>query len=824
MEYSEVECRLYLVALLEGIEHRDVKLLCEEQRAPVQYIEEADALLRVKAGAGHGAMERVASPFTFLKTEEKKGAEAEVEKKPVLLHYGRRALTLDKNFMPLAHPDGDDSVAELWQKLADALAAISAPKGSRLYLTYALEALHHYAVTVPNPTGMNPDVSWYDHAKLRAGIAVCLYRNDAPLGAERLLLVRADVSGIQEFIGSISSKFASKSLKGRSFYIQLLADAVLRKTLKTLALFEGNVIYGSGGNFFLIAPNTPATVAALEALEAEISAALFKAHQARLSMILGWVPVGDEDVKSEKLKSKIDDLFDKVIAEKKKRKFHQYIEANFGLFFGAPKDVGGRAPTDAVTGEELDMVNDIIYFVGEDAANPRRVTAGEKEIKDGEHLISSLTNSYIALGRKLKDVAAIWVSDRALSAGKSELHLNPCNLGIHYYLVQQKGGISPPDVEHIAINQVGVSNASLLMYGGKGVPVFEESGYETMETNAKGVSKLKTYSKGDFKDFSHLALTFLKDAQTNEIQRSDDTGLKLGRYKRLGVLKMDVDGLGTIFKEKIVRPTLTLSCYAALSRNLDWFFKGYLNTLWKHERLAFTDDAYRDYSQIIYSGGDDLFIVGRWDVMIDFAEKIRSEFEAFTGAPSVSLSGGVAIVTDKYPIMKASALASEAESEAKGHKYVEGGVKVFEKNSFSLFRMPLHWEHEYETVKRLKGELMDYLRYANGGQGNPVSLLHKIQRYAAMAREYDAAEQRHEAAPSIHPAPTPRWVWLSVYDLSRFRDRLKGDENKKYREMIKCWESEIFTSKVKRSDYRFIHLLDIAARWAELEYRSVNNK
>lgn len=812
MKYSEEECRLYLAALLKDIEHSVVRALYDRQDVKVAYIEEAEAFLSVRDYASKEPIERVASPFGCLS-----------EGKPQS-YYGYRTLTLDSDFFPSKTPQDEETIVGLWEGFANALKEIQASEGTPLYLTYVLDALQQYAVTIPNPTGMNPDVSWYDHAKLRAGIAVCLYRNDVPSAAERLLLVRADVSGIQEFIGSISSKHASKSLKGRSFYIQLLADAVLRKTLKRLALFEGNVMYASGGNFFLIAPNTPGTIAALERLEAEVSEALFNTHRASLSMILGWAPVGDEEVKTGKLNEAIERLFDDIIAVKKQRKFHQYIETNFDLFFGAPKDVGGRAPTDAVTGEELDVVNDIIYYVGEDAANPRRVALGQEEIKNGEHLISSLTNSYIALGRKLKDVAAIWVSDRALSAGKSELHLNPCNLGIHYYLVQQKGGILPPEVEHIAINQVEVSNASLLMYGGRGVPVFEESGYEVMETNAKGESKLKTYSKGDLKDFSHLALTFLKDAQTNEVQRSDDTGLKLGRYKRLGVLKMDVDGLGRIFKDEIIRPTLTFSCYAALSRNLDWFFKGYLNTLWNREQLGTNQDAYRGYSQIIYSGGDDLFIVGRWDVMIDFAEKIRSEFEVFTGVPSVSLSGGVAIVTDKYPIMKASALASEAESQAKGHKYMEGDNKVYEKNSFSLLRMPLHWEHEYEAVKRLKDELMEYLQHANGGQGNPVSLLHKIQRYAAMARDYDAAKQRHEAAPSIYPAPTPRWVWLAVYDLSRFRDRLKGDGNKKYKEMIEDWESKVFISKVKHSDYRFIYLLDMAARWAELENRSFNNK
>ena len=68
------------------------------------------------------------------------------------------------------------------------------------------------------------------------------------------LLIGGDISGIQKFIYTIASKKAAKTLRGRSFYLQLLTEAVLRFVLGELELPYTNVIYAGGGHFFLLAP------------------------------------------------------------------------------------------------------------------------------------------------------------------------------------------------------------------------------------------------------------------------------------------------------------------------------------------------------------------------------------------------------------------------------------------------------------------------------------------------------------------------------------------------------------------------------------------
>ena len=67
-------------------------------------------------------------------------------------------------------------------------------------------------------------------------------------------LLKGDVSGIQEFIFNVSSKKAAKSLKARSFYVQLIGDLALKflkNKIRNSVDFSYEEVYNGGGNFFL---------------------------------------------------------------------------------------------------------------------------------------------------------------------------------------------------------------------------------------------------------------------------------------------------------------------------------------------------------------------------------------------------------------------------------------------------------------------------------------------------------------------------------------------------------------------------------------------
>lgn len=78
-------------------------------------------------------------------------------------------------------------------------------------------------------------------------------------------------------------------------------------------------------------------------------------------------------------------------------------------------------------------------------------------------------------------------------------------------------------------------------------------------------------------------------------------------------------------------------------------------------------DTFEDDVNILYSGGDDMFVVGRWDKLIKFAYEIRRKFEKLVGRSDISISGGIAMAGEKFSIAKAAELAGEAEHNAKIH-------------------------------------------------------------------------------------------------------------------------------------------------------------
>ncbi|MCB0644286.1 MAG: hypothetical protein KDC44_21730, partial [Phaeodactylibacter sp.] len=332
------------------------------------------------------------------------------------------------------------------------------------------------------------------------------------------------------------------------------------------------------------------------------------------------------------------------------------------------------------------------------------------------------------------------------------------------------------------------------------------------------------YPTLEFKDLSskkrELAKTFSEMAGAREEDR-------LKRYqapyealqpdlafKRLGILRMDVDDLGHIFKEGFKKEALSFAKYSTLSRSMDAFFKGYINTLWS------SNEDLSSNSQIIYAGGDDLFAVGRWELMIDFAEAIHRDFKRWTcDNPKLSISGGLTIVTHKYPIMKAAKMAGSQEKKAKEHQRFPGVFddknEDLQKKSFSLLGLPLHWvkqgrwTDEYKLVKELKTELLEFI---DGKYGKKVShgFLQKVMSLEGMPiQQYRAGKN-------------PKWQWTTAYYFSKIAKEYQRN-NPRFAEFLQQKSQEVIFNKEKgnplESPHRFLTLFALAARWAELERR-----
>lgn len=128
---------------------------------------------------------------------------------------------------------------------------------------------------------------------------------------------------------------------------------------------------------------------------------------------------------------------------------------------------------------------------------------------------------------------------------------------------------------------------------------------------------------------------------------------------------MDVDSLG----KRFIVGFETIVVYKEFSEKVKDFLENYIsgrNGTYSDEKLLDEKDhktgmPYGECLNVIYAGGNDLFIVGHWDRFIDFAELIHSktkehfEEDCYMDAGTmryISISGGIAIVKPKFPLQK----------------------------------------------------------------------------------------------------------------------------------------------------------------------------
>lgn len=624
-----------------------------------------------------------------------------------------------------------------------------------------------------------PDISIYDFVKTAAAIAHCLERPDCK---GELRLIAASVSGIQTYLYDIISKNAAKLLKGRSFYVQLLTDSLLEEMLYALNLPSYNIVYASGGGFYVIVPDTPGIKNDAKTFFEKAADQIYLKH--KTTLFVDWSISGnfDENVN-------LDAIWDDLLIGLNRRKFKR-LASNPTLWknFFEAAEFGGTTEKDPITNVEFD---------------PGEKPVPLNEADEDTVLVSPLTKQQIDTGRALRN-ANYWATAKTTAfLGSREYEIqDPFK---KYHWLEESDAKSSGEGEIRELNRFSGERVAAL-YGGNTIPQVEEADLKNVPP---GEPKPKL---GTIKMFDLLAQGESLD--------------------RLGILRMDVDNLGGILAEKATaKYGLNFARYTAISRNLDWFFKGYLNTLHKN---------YQKHTLIVYAGGDDLFIIGRWREVLEFASEIRSEFRRWTcGNPMLTISGGMSIVSGKFPVMQAAKMAKKAEEAAKKHCIPSEEANETQlkgcplnskrvKNAFTLFDVPLDWEAEFPIVESLKNEMLEHYR---SGRLTAKSFLMKVSVHALsrhfqdppdkVARCFRKEDGYSNSDKDKKPLP-PRWRWLMAYDLSRFRDTVKDPVAKAFveRVMQDAFSNNRHNGKHFKSHYHYLDLLLVAARWTELQLRT----
>lgn len=165
-------------------------------------------------------------------------------------------------------------------------------------------------------------VSWFDHARVQAALEAC---------GEQVLMVRADLSGIQSFIYDIEDKGALRALRARSFYLELLAQHVILEILQREKLSRVHVTYVGGGGFQLLLPPEASTT--LHTLQDELDDWLWTTHEGQLGLILEWVETSKSALQNPHSLSEVSrELSRKISVAKSQRRKDDLLEVFSGAF------------------------------------------------------------------------------------------------------------------------------------------------------------------------------------------------------------------------------------------------------------------------------------------------------------------------------------------------------------------------------------------------------------------------------------------------------------------------------------------------------------
>lgn len=220
----------------------------------------------------------------------------------------------------------------------------------------------------------------------------------------------------------------------------------------------------------------------------------------------------------------------------------------------------------------------------------------------------------------------------------------------------------------------------------------DEKNARTRLQNGEAVRRVYTKNKS-CTEFRHSTKIYVGDYSADNLM--DNLAAQSTGIRRIAVCRMDVDNLGQAFVAGFEVPDakspeeryryVTISRTAAFSRQMSLFFQLYVNEL-----LSGRFDGRQPLAvSIVYSGGDDVFLVGAWNDVIEAANRIQAAFSAYT-CGALTISGGVGIFDDHYPIRAAARQTAQLEDRAKD----EPG-----KNSISLFDPNQHHTYRWDIFR-----------------------------------------------------------------------------------------------------------------------------
>lgn len=526
------------------------------------------------------------------------------------------------------------------------------------------------------------DISLFDHLKSTSALALSSYKyhkennllengNQPKEKIKQFRILIGDISGIQNFIyDDIKSEGAAKILRGKSFFVKMISDAIALYLIKEFELSLTNIILTAGGKFYILLQNTEDSMKKIEEIKEKLNNYLYKEFFGQLFVNIVTLEVNGDEI--AKKFTKILEKGNRELNWQKDKRFFNQIKGN-PIFDVEYRDDGTTA---------LDRINEKFKEMGGKIPKAKFIGIRYNHEEDNKNTFQILENMSIQFFKSKEEIN---------TSGKNE----------------------KIDIV-ISLNNIEIVEKfpTILRF---------ISNYAPLEENGRSLKSFEGIS----------------DAATGN--------------KKIAVYKADVDNLGMIFsigfkKNKNISDEelekdekekeddfRSISRISTLSRNMEYFFSYWMNSIfekgkveiWLRDKIKKEIDLRDIY--VLYSGGDDLVIIGPWDKIIYVSYLIRKNFEQFvTENNEITLSGGIAISHPKLRIINGIDNAGELEEKSKEIDK--------DKNALTLFDRSFKWD-EFEKIFEFAERLQRI--YGNKEEKGIITqaFLYRCLNYTEMAEK-----------------------------------------------------------------------------------------
>lgn len=477
------------------------------------------------------------------------------------------------------------------------------------------------------------DISLYDQMKITAAIGSCVYQyleskevksykkalmedSNKAYNEDYFLMFSMDISGIQSFIYKVDSSEALKSLRSKSFYLEIMLEHIVDELLEAVNLSRTNLIYSGGGHAYILLPNTYEVIEKIKIFKAELKKWFIDNYGIDLYVAMGYKACSANTLKNYP-KGSYENLFKEVSKALSNEKISRYSANEIRRMNSFRNEESTR---------ECKVCGRVDNLTAEDIC---------------EYCDSFKRISRDILNKSLEFVTVVEEKDKVKNCIK---------LPFDKYMLME----DEESLKHRAYTN--------------------ESGYVRSYSKNKmytGVNVATRLWVGDYSSESSF-----------EALAKASTGID-----KLGVLRADVDNLGKTFISGFKPEHTSLSRTASFSRKLSMFFKLHINNILENgEYMVDGSKPSKRNATIVYSGGDDVFIVGAWDDVIGLAIDLSDSLKKYSQG-TLTISAGIGIFPKKFPV---KAIARETGL------LEEASKRVQDKNAVTLFEVAYNQDYKHE--------------------------------------------------------------------------------------------------------------------------------